>query len=227
MWARYGHTQCVAHHFLEHDPWLRTATRFHHQRNVNAPVEQCTFKVVAGEIQKRHAHARRSCLKCRQRAWENFSCRRRRVTDTEFTGLAASQRTNGLQSLVGAGKPGACFIGEEFSGFGEFDPTCAALKQFHAKLSFEILDLPTQRRLSDVKPLRRLRHVAKLGDGCEITQMAKFHTTAYPKSIAGSGTRYWEGLKLWSNKHSRTGREYEDTYSTKGDRHGRFITRTC
>jgi hypothetical protein len=97
--------------------------------------------------------------------------------------------------LVGALKHGACFIGKEFSGLGQFDPTCAALKQFHTKLLFEILDLPTQGRLGDVKPPRRLRHVAKLGHGREITQMAKFHATSYPKSIARSGTRYWASLE--------------------------------
>jgi hypothetical protein len=70
--------------------------------------------------------------------------------DTEFTGLAAGEGTNGLQSLLGAGKHGNGFIGREFSGLGESDPPCAALKQFHAKLLFEILDLPTQRRLRDV-----------------------------------------------------------------------------
>ena len=89
----------------------------------------------------------------------------------------------------------APFIGKERPGLGEFDPTCAALKQFHPKLLFEILDLPTQRRLGNVKPPRRLRHVAKLGDGCEITQMAKSHTTSHSKSIAGSRTRYWANLR--------------------------------
>ncbi|MGC2576166.1 MAG: hypothetical protein WA376_01150, partial [Terrimicrobiaceae bacterium] len=50
MVTSYGHTQCVAHDFLEQDLWLRTATRFHHHGNVHAPVEQRALEVVAGEI---------------------------------------------------------------------------------------------------------------------------------------------------------------------------------
>ena len=229
MVTSYGHTQCVAHDFLEQDPWLRTASRLHHHGNVHAPVEQRALEVVAGEIQKRHAHAWRSCLKCRQRAGKNFSGRRRGVTDAEFTGLAASQGTNGLQSLVGAVKHGACFIGKEFSSLGEFDSTCAAFKQFHAKLLFEMLDLPTQRRLGDVKPPRRPRHVAKLGDGYKVTQMAKFHSCIIPEK------HRWVRNKVlgkpWAAEYPTIDivREYENvvTYSTtQGDHYGRSITRT-
>ena len=126
-----------------------------------------------------------------------------RELHTEFTGLAASQCTNGLQSLVGAGKNGTGFIGKEFSGLGQFDPTCAALKQFHAKLLFEILDLPAQRRLGDTKPPRRPRHVAKLGDSCKISKWRSSTPTSYSKSIAGSGTRYWANPKPWSNQRLR------------------------
>ena len=121
-------------------------------------------------------------------------------------GVHRSRREPGTERPSKSGRRGACgacFIGKELPGLGEFDPTCAALKQFHPKLLFEILDLPTQRRLGDVKPPRRLRHVAKLGDDCEITQMAKFHTAAHPKSIAGSGTRYWVNLRPWSTRYWR------------------------
>ena len=145
---------------------------------MDASVEQRAFKVVTGEIQKRHAHAGRNFLKCCQRAWKNLRRRRRRITDAEFADLAASQGTNRLQSFVGAGKHGTCFIGKEFSRLGKLDSTRAALNQFQPKLLFEILDLATQGRLGDVKSPRGLGHVAKLGDGCKITQVTEFHATS-------------------------------------------------
>ena len=126
--------RCVAHDFLKQDPWLWTAAWFHHHGNVNAPIEQGTFK-----SRKRHAHAWRSFLKCRQRAGE-FPGRRRR----NRRGVHRSRRGRGHErpsKLARRGKHGNGFIGKEFSGLGEFDPPCAALKQFHAKLLRD-LDLP-------------------------------------------------------------------------------------
>jgi hypothetical protein len=55
MFASYGHMQCVAPEFLEQDPRVRTPTKFHHQANMNASVEQSALEVIAGKIQKRHA----------------------------------------------------------------------------------------------------------------------------------------------------------------------------
>ena len=152
------------------------AAGFHHYGNVNALVEQCTFEVVAGEIQKRHAHARRSFLKCCQRVWKNLCRRRRRITEAEFTLLTASQGPNSFQSFVGASKHGSGLTGKEFSGLGKLDSSRAALKEFQTKLRFEILNLTTQGRLGDVKSPRGLGHVAKLGDGYKIPQVTKFHT---------------------------------------------------
>ena len=95
---------------------------------------------------------------------EDLPRRRRRITNAEFTNLAATERTNGPQSFFDASKHGTCFIGKEFSGFGKFNSTRAALNQLQTKLLFEVLDSATQSRLSDVKPPRGLGYIPKLGD---------------------------------------------------------------
>jgi hypothetical protein len=99
-------------------------------------------------------------------------------------------------------------------------------------------------------PGHKLQGARSGGDGAALSSCGRsdvrelrpnaVRSARYPKSIAGSGTRYWENLKLWSkptlsradwlaskNETLKTGREYEDTYSTtQGNHHGRSLTRT-
>ena len=142
---------------------------------MNALVEQCAFEVIAGEIQKRHAHAGRSFLKCCQRAEESLSSAKAH----NRRGVHPSRREPAheqLSKLRRRGQARLRLTGKEFSGLGKLTSPLRS-SSFETKLRFEILDLATQGRLGDVKSPRGLGHVAKLGDGCKISQVTKFHTT--------------------------------------------------
>ena len=58
-----------------------------------------------------------------------------------------------------------------------------AVDQFGADFGFELLDLPAQRRLGDVQPVRGAREIALAGDRHEITQLPEVHTILYPSGI--------------------------------------------
>ena len=81
------------------------------------------------------------------------------------------------------------------SRFGQPQRPGIAFQQFHADLVFELLDLPAQRRLRDVQPLRCPGEAALFCHGHEILEVSKIHGMPFrygvsPKRSLKSGRLY-------------------------------------
>ena len=74
---------------------------------------------------------------------------------------------------LGQHRPGVAQ--ERLAGGGQLDPAAGAVQQPAAELLLEPADLLAQRRLGDVQAGRGAAEVQLLGDGDEVTQLAKFH----------------------------------------------------
>jgi hypothetical protein len=71
-----------------------------------------------------------------------------------------------------------------------------AVQQPHAELVLQRANVAAQRRLGDADPLGGLAHVAGLGDGDEVTQLAKIHGSGADRrrsrfEITVMPTRHW------------------------------------
>ena len=69
--------------------------------------------------------------------------------------------------------PRACR--DRIACLGRHDAAAGALEQLHAQLDLELPDLLRQRRLGDVKLLRRAREVPVAGDGLGVAELAQLH----------------------------------------------------
>jgi hypothetical protein len=81
-----------------------------------------------------------------------------------------------------------------------------AIQQAHSDLFFEIVDLPSQRRLGQVELVCRLGEIQNFGNGHEVAKVTKFHSAPsfwtvlrrhatvinpYFKSITMAFSKYW------------------------------------
>jgi hypothetical protein len=58
----------------------------------------------------------------------------------------------------------------------EGDPRSVAQEQGTTQFTFQIPDLPAQRRLAEMQPLGRPGEIQVIGNGQKIAQVAQFHT---------------------------------------------------
>jgi hypothetical protein len=90
---------------------------------------------------------------------------------TEFT-----HTLRDVRGVIGLGENHPGFGDEHPARLGELDLPLGAMKEFDAELLFELPDLLTERRLADMKTLRRLSEVQAVGDGDGVAEMTEFHS---------------------------------------------------
>ena len=92
-----------------------------------------------------------------------------------------TSRSHGAGRLHGCFYPlqhGARFAKEHATRFRQAHRFGTSLKEWEAKLLFQIADLPAQTWLRDVQLQSSPGDVFRLGHGDEVTKMAEFHASA-------------------------------------------------
>jgi hypothetical protein len=104
----------------------------------------------------------------RQHSREYGQFGRCHVADGESPEVAPMRSDCDLDGTIGLGEGAACLDEKQAPGVGEINPPAGSLQQPDSQLRLEATDLLAQRRLSDVKPLRRASEVQRVRDGDEV-----------------------------------------------------------
>ena len=101
--------------------------------------------------------------------------RRADEADPQPPGLAGVDPARGGDRAVELGEHRPGVAQERLAGRRQLDPPARAGQQREPELVLQRPDLLAERRLGDVQPRGGAPEVQLLGDGDEITQLAKFH----------------------------------------------------
>jgi len=109
----------------------------------------------------------------------------------DFAALSVGYCLRHLHRLVDPLQCSAGFSPEHTPGLGEPHGLCAVVEQRDTEFNFQIADLPAQRRLRNMKPRRRARHILFLSDDDKVAQATEFHSyRAYPLGMVSQATKY-------------------------------------
>src|SRR5436190_2024426 len=93
----------------------------------------------------------------------------------DFATLSVRNRFDHLHRFVCSLHNRARFDEKNFPSFSESHGFRAMVEKRDAQLIFEVANLPTQRRLRNMKPRSGTCHVLFFSDGDEVSQVAEFH----------------------------------------------------
>jgi hypothetical protein len=93
----------------------------------------------------------------------------------DFAALAPRHAARNFHGFGGAFQHGFGFSQKGCSSFSQLYRALGAIKQFHAEFVFEVVDLPTQRRLGDAELLCRFGEVQNFSHGGEVSEVSQFH----------------------------------------------------
>jgi len=95
--------------------------------------------------------------------------------DREPPDLSVPCLAGGGHGVVGVLENAAHLLEEDAAGFRERDEVSRPVKEAHAELALEVLDLMGQRGLRDMELLRGSPEVKLVGDRNEVAQVPQFH----------------------------------------------------
>src|SRR6185503_6945143 len=101
--------------------------------------------------------------------------------DDELTEFADA--LGDVRRVIGLGEDHPRFGDEHPARFGQLHLPLRPMEQFDAEFILELPDLLTERRLTDVKTLRRLSEVQAVGNGNGVAEVAQFHSSSYAKRL--------------------------------------------
>ena len=111
---------------------------------------------------------------------------------TEFPSFRARGQ---LRSFVRLSQDRSGLGGKDLTGRGELDLALGTVKKPGTEFRFESSHLLAERGLAQVEPLGGAAEVEGIGDGQEVTEMAKFHKRVLRRSLCNISQKSGFGTK--------------------------------
>jgi len=155
----------------------RIIDRRHHESCVNATLTERLDLLRGTHVSQRDPNARVARGERAKDIDEDLRIRGAGHRDDQLAELADSVRD--VCGVLGLRQDDPRFGDEHPARLGELDLPLGPVEERHAQLLLELSNLLTERWLTDVKALRCLSEVQRIGDGNGVAKMAKFHSASF------------------------------------------------
>ena len=146
-----------------------------HDRHVNLATLQASRQARAAVLDQMHLDAGMPSLVLRQEIDKQALDRLRRGADPEHSCLPGLERARPLAEQLDFGQQAPAAPKQVFALRRELNAATDPIEQRHSQLGFQRVDLPRERRLTQVQAGGRTRKAAGVGDGGEGAQMPEVH----------------------------------------------------